>query len=407
MTTTEMTGAEEVAWDLSDLYSGGDDPRIEQDVEQTETAAAAFRERYYGRIAELSAADLREAIEERERIESTFTRAIYYAHLWFSTDMNDSPRGALVARLTEKGAAVDTQLLFFGLELAALEDEQADALLASGELERLAPLAQVRAEVPPVCPDRARGEDPHREVRLRLRRLGSSLRRAPRGDQGRSRRGRDRVRGGDGEAVLAGSGSSPAGVRGRHRVAGARAAHPDVRLQHHRRRQVDRRPPTRIRDVDLGAQPLERHDRRRGRGADRRGGRPLRRRPALLHAQGQAARARQARVLRSDGPARRGHDAGRMGRCKAAHPGRVRRLLDRDGRHRRALLRRELDRRSAARRKATRRVLRDERPWHSPVRLHELHGRPSVRPDARARARAWPSRLPRAAARSLQRLARR
>ena len=50
--------------------------------------------------------------------------------------MNDSPRGALVARLTEKGAAIDTQLLFFGLELAALEDEQADALLASDELER-------------------------------------------------------------------------------------------------------------------------------------------------------------------------------------------------------------------------------------------------------------------------------
>ena len=100
MTTTEMTGAEEVVWDLSDLYSGGDDPGIEQDVEQTETAAAAFRERYYGRVAGLSAADLRAAIEERERIEATFTRAIYYAHLWFSTDMNDSQRGALVARLT-------------------------------------------------------------------------------------------------------------------------------------------------------------------------------------------------------------------------------------------------------------------------------------------------------------------
>jgi oligoendopeptidase F len=136
MTTTEITGAEDVAWDLSDLYDGGDDPRLAQDVEQTETAAAAFRERYYGSVAELSPADLRAAIEEREEIESTFTRAIYYAHLWFSTDMNDSQRGALVARLTEKGAAIDTQLLFFGLELAALDDEQADALLASEELER-------------------------------------------------------------------------------------------------------------------------------------------------------------------------------------------------------------------------------------------------------------------------------
>jgi oligoendopeptidase F len=136
MTTTELTGAEDIAWDLSDLYDGGDDPRIEQDVEQTEAAAAPFRERYYGRGAELTADELREAIEERERIESTFTRAIYYAHLWFATDMNDSPRGALVARLTEKGAAIDTQLLFFGLELAALEDDHAAALIASEELER-------------------------------------------------------------------------------------------------------------------------------------------------------------------------------------------------------------------------------------------------------------------------------
>ena len=135
MTTTELTGAEEVAWDLSDLYDRGDDPRIEQDVEETDTAAAAFRERYYGRVAELTPAELREAIEERERIESIFTRAIYFAHLRYSTDMNDPERGALVARLTEKGATIDTQLLFFGLEIAALEDEHADALIASDDLE--------------------------------------------------------------------------------------------------------------------------------------------------------------------------------------------------------------------------------------------------------------------------------
>src|SRR4026208_2410021 len=98
-------------------------------------AAAAFRERYYGRVADLSAGELREAIEERERIESIFTRAIYYAHLWHSTDPNAAPRGAHDARLTEKGATVDTQLLFFGLEIAALADEQADALIASDELE--------------------------------------------------------------------------------------------------------------------------------------------------------------------------------------------------------------------------------------------------------------------------------
>ena len=136
MATTELTGAEEVYWDLSDLYEGGDDPRIDQDVQEADAAAAAFRERYYGRVSDLSASELAEAIVESERIHSIFTRAIYYAHLWFSTDMADAPRGALMARLTEKGAALDTQLLFFGLEIAALDDGHADALLADSALER-------------------------------------------------------------------------------------------------------------------------------------------------------------------------------------------------------------------------------------------------------------------------------
>ena len=136
MTTAELTGAEDVAWNLSDLYASGDDPRLESDVDEAEKAAAAFRDRYHGKVAGLDATALVAAIEERERIESIFTRAIYYAHLWFATDMSDSPRGALVARLTEKGAAVETQLLFFSLELAELDDAAAEAILAEDVLER-------------------------------------------------------------------------------------------------------------------------------------------------------------------------------------------------------------------------------------------------------------------------------
>jgi oligoendopeptidase F len=135
MTTTELTGAEEVAWDLSDLFEVTDDPRIEVEIDQAEAAADAFRNDYYGKVAELDAAGLAEAIAERERIEEAFTRVGYYAQLNFSTDMADPPRGALVARIMEKGAAIDTQLLFFGLEIAALDDETADALIESPELE--------------------------------------------------------------------------------------------------------------------------------------------------------------------------------------------------------------------------------------------------------------------------------
>ncbi|HXF97848.1 MAG TPA: M3 family oligoendopeptidase [Gaiellaceae bacterium] len=136
MATAERTGAEEVAWDLSDLYESADDPRLQADVEEAEEAAAAFRARYRGKVADLSAGELAAAIEERERIESIMTRAAYFAHLWFATDMADPPRGALVARLTEKGAQLDTQLLFFGLELAHVPDRQMEELLADEALAR-------------------------------------------------------------------------------------------------------------------------------------------------------------------------------------------------------------------------------------------------------------------------------
>jgi oligoendopeptidase F len=135
MTTIEQTGAEDVAWDLSDLYASGDDPRIEADFAEAEQAAVTFRNRYYETVATLSAADLAEAIDERERIESIATRALYYAHLRFSTNMADPARGALRAKLDEKAAGLETQLLFFGLEWAAIEDEPADTLLADPALD--------------------------------------------------------------------------------------------------------------------------------------------------------------------------------------------------------------------------------------------------------------------------------
>lgn len=135
MATTEPTGAEEVAWDLSDLYESPDDPALEADVEDAERSAAVFRERYRGTVASLDAAGLAEAVAERERIESAVDRALTYAHLNFATNMGDPARGALVARLQEKAAVLETQLLFFGLEWAALDDDAADVLLADPALD--------------------------------------------------------------------------------------------------------------------------------------------------------------------------------------------------------------------------------------------------------------------------------
>jgi oligoendopeptidase F len=134
MATTEQTGAEEVAWDLSDLYEGQEDPRLEEEIEEAERSAEAFRERYHGEVSQLDAVALAEAVAERERIESTLDRPLTFAHLRFATNMADPARGALLARLQERAAALETQLLFFGLEWAAVDDERAEQLLADDAL---------------------------------------------------------------------------------------------------------------------------------------------------------------------------------------------------------------------------------------------------------------------------------
>jgi oligoendopeptidase F len=129
-TTQQLTGAEEVAWDLSDLYDGPEDARLQAELDEAKTATDAFRERYHGKVSELDAAGLAEAVTERERIESMVDRVMTFAQLRFSTNMADPPRGALVQRIQEAAAALSTQLLFFGLEWAAVEDERAAELIA-------------------------------------------------------------------------------------------------------------------------------------------------------------------------------------------------------------------------------------------------------------------------------------
>jgi oligoendopeptidase F len=135
---TTVTGAESVEWDLSDLYEGPDDPRLFEDVEEASAAATAFRECYRGRLAELSAAELNEAVRELERIRGIADRAEIFARLRLAADSSDQSRGALVQKVRERNTQIETELLFFNLEWAALDDGIAERLLADEALSHYA-----------------------------------------------------------------------------------------------------------------------------------------------------------------------------------------------------------------------------------------------------------------------------
>src|SRR5918998_3170700 len=83
----------------------------------------------------LDGAGLVAAMRELAEIHDLLGRAGSYAVLNFSGNTADPPRGALLQKVQEGETGLETALLFFELEWAALDDARAEELLASEGLD--------------------------------------------------------------------------------------------------------------------------------------------------------------------------------------------------------------------------------------------------------------------------------
>jgi oligoendopeptidase F len=123
------------AWDLAPLVDGDEAHGFDRLLDEAIERAGVFAQRYAGKVAELDSAGLREAMQELGAIGDLAGKAGSYASLRFATDTADPARGAQLQKMQERVTVMETQLLFFDLEWAALEDEQADRLLSGDGLE--------------------------------------------------------------------------------------------------------------------------------------------------------------------------------------------------------------------------------------------------------------------------------
>ncbi len=121
---------EQAAWDLEPLLDGEGEAGVDRRLDEAQSRAQAFAERYAGKLGELDGAGLAEAMRELAGIYELVGRVGTYVALRFSTDTADPANGALLQKAQERETAIETALLFFELEWAAVEDEQAEALLA-------------------------------------------------------------------------------------------------------------------------------------------------------------------------------------------------------------------------------------------------------------------------------------
>ena len=123
------------AWDLEPLVEGEGADGVGRRMDEALERAQEFAGRYARKLEELDSSGLKAAMEELAEIQELVARAGTYAALRFSADTADPQNGALLQLAQERGTAIETTLLFFELEWAALADERVDELLGGEGLE--------------------------------------------------------------------------------------------------------------------------------------------------------------------------------------------------------------------------------------------------------------------------------
>ncbi len=126
----DLTAAD-IAWDLDTLIEGTD---IDALMDRSDDLTARIAE-YRGRVAELDADGMATAMQLMAELQEAQGRAGYFAMLRFSENTADPERGALMMRVQERSTTLATQLVFFELEWAAVDEAHVERLLQDPALD--------------------------------------------------------------------------------------------------------------------------------------------------------------------------------------------------------------------------------------------------------------------------------
>jgi oligoendopeptidase F len=147
-------------WNLADLYSGLDDPRIARDLDQADAESVAFEEAYKGKLAGLAAGSeagpaLTAAVKRYEALDDLIGRLISFAGLVHAGDTVDPARAKFYGDVQDRITAASTHLLFFVLELNRIDDAKLDPAMRDAGLAHYKPwLEDIRMEKPYQLEDR-------------------------------------------------------------------------------------------------------------------------------------------------------------------------------------------------------------------------------------------------------------
>ena len=126
-------------WNLTDLFSGMDDPKIEQEFKDLDLAVNAFINKAEGRMIELDDDAFGAMISEYERICERMAKISAFAYLLYSEDVTDKEVQRFSQNVRERITTFSTKILFFTLAINKLDDNVMAEKLKFPAASRYAP----------------------------------------------------------------------------------------------------------------------------------------------------------------------------------------------------------------------------------------------------------------------------
>ena len=114
-------------WNLSDLYTGMDDPNLARDLTRAADDSATFEARWKGKLADAAGKTgddgLGAAMRDYEALDELMGRIGSYAGLLYSSNTADPAHGKFYGDIQEKLTDASAHVLFFTLELNLVDDQ--------------------------------------------------------------------------------------------------------------------------------------------------------------------------------------------------------------------------------------------------------------------------------------------
>jgi len=112
--------AQQVVWDLSELFSGTADPKISQTINESTLMVSEFEKKYRGKITDLTPKGLLECLQDIEKFNQKFSDVSLYSSLLFAANMTSNEAQAFNDKIGKLEAKISKQLAFYRIELGAL-----------------------------------------------------------------------------------------------------------------------------------------------------------------------------------------------------------------------------------------------------------------------------------------------